>query len=58
MNEIQKMKTLPDDAEAKRQIIEIGRRRKVVGEPSTRISANCPGSISGSGDEEVNFSSA
>ena len=26
MNEIQKMKTLPDDAEAKRQIIEIGRR--------------------------------
>ena len=26
MNEIQKMKMLPDDTEAKRQIIEIGRR--------------------------------
>ena len=32
------------------KLIEMGRRKNVVGEPSTRSSANCPGNISGSND--------
>src|SRR5574344_727262 len=38
-----------------KKLIDIGRRRKVVGELSTRTSTNCPGCISGKGLLSVNF---
>ena len=37
------------------KLMEMGRRRKVDGEPSTRTSTNCPGNMSGSGFVSVNL---
>jgi hypothetical protein len=35
--------------------MEIGRRKNVLGEPSTRTSTNCPGTISGNGFPSVSL---
>ena len=40
------------------KLMEIGRRRKVWGALSTRISANCPGCMSGNGSSASNFNKA
>ena len=39
------------------KLIEMGRRKKVVGESSTRTSTNCPGNMSGKGFSSVSFMS-